>query len=53
MSDSGREGDAIAGDGIYSGMLAPAQTGFASFNGTIRTELNYVVNGQTGFVFSM
>jgi hypothetical protein len=51
MSDSGREGDAIAGDGIYSGMLAPVQTGFASFNGTIRTELNYVVNGQTGFVF--
>lgn len=51
MSDSGREGDAIAGDGIYSGMLAPAQTGFASFNGTIRTELSYVANGQTGFVF--
>lgn len=51
LSDTGREGDAIAGDGIYSGMLAPAQTGFAGFNGTIRTELNYVVNGQTGVVF--
>lgn len=51
LSDTGREGDAIAGDGVYSGMLAPAQTGFAGFNGTIRTELNYVVNGQTGVVF--
>ncbi|MBC3871178.1 choice-of-anchor X domain-containing protein [Undibacterium oligocarboniphilum] len=50
MSDSGREGDQVAGDGIYSGVLNPAQTGLASFNGTIRTELSYTVNGQAGVV---
>ena len=38
------------GAGAYAGMLAPAQTGLASFDGTIRTQVNYSVNGKTGKV---
>lgn len=50
ITDEGRNGDLIAGDGIFSGMLAPAQSGFASFAGTIRTELKYTVDGRAGVV---
>jgi hypothetical protein len=50
MDDGGQNGDAAAGDGIYSGILAPDRTGFASFNGTIRTELSYTVDGRPGSV---
>ena len=50
MADDGQNGDAIANDGVASSMLSPAQTGFASFNGTIRTEVRYSVGGQAGIV---
>jgi hypothetical protein len=50
MADDGQNGDAIANDGVTSGVLSPAQTGFASFNGTIRTEVRYSVGGQAGIV---
>lgn len=50
ISDEGRNGDVVAGDGIFSGVLAPAQSGFASFAGTIRTELKYTVDGRAGVV---
>lgn len=50
VSDEGRNGDLVAGDGIFSGVLAPAQSGFASFAGTIRTELKYTVDGHAGVV---
>lgn len=51
ISDEGRNGDVVAGDGVFSGVLAPAQSGFASFAGTIRTELKYTVDGRAGVVF--
>ncbi len=50
ISDEGRNGDVLAGDGVFSGVLAPAQSGFASFAGTIRTELKYTVDGRAGVV---
>lgn len=50
ITDDGNAGDAVAGDGIYSGALAPAQSGFAGFDGTIRSELRYNVAGQAGIV---
>lgn len=51
ISDEGRNGDTLAGDGVFSGALVPAQSGFASFAGTIRTELKYTVEGRAGVVF--
>ncbi|WP_426100587.1 hypothetical protein [Massilia sp. TSP1-1-2] len=50
FADDGEGADAVAGDGALAGILAPAQTGLASFNGTIRTELRYSVAGKNGFV---
>ncbi|MES2018392.1 MAG: hypothetical protein V4484_18040 [Pseudomonadota bacterium] len=38
------------GRGVFGGILAPAQTGLAGFNGTIRTEVRYTVGGKSGFV---
>lgn len=50
FGDDGKGADTVAGDGAHAGMLAPAQTGLASFAGTIRTEVQYSVNGKRGFV---
>ncbi len=50
FSDDGSNGDAVAGDGVFSGVLAPALTGFANFNGTIRTEVKYNVGDKSGVV---
>jgi hypothetical protein len=50
FADDGSGADAAAGDGAFAGVLAPSQTGLASFNGTIRTEVRYSVNGKSGFV---
>lgn len=50
LADTGRDGDQTAGDKTASGTLAPANTSFANFDGTIRTEVNYTVNGQAGAV---
>jgi hypothetical protein len=50
FADDGTGGDAVPGDGAFTGVLAPAQTGLASFNGTIRTEVRYNVGGKTGIV---
>lgn len=38
------------GTGAFAGVLAPSQTGLASFNGTIRSEVRFTVNGKEGFV---
>jgi hypothetical protein len=48
--DDGTGADPVPDDGAYAGVLAPAQTGLASFNGTIRTEVRYNVGGKTGVV---
>jgi hypothetical protein len=50
FADDGAGADQAAGDGIFSAVLAPAQTGLAGFHGAIRTEVRYSVNGQAGVV---
>jgi hypothetical protein len=50
FADDGRGADSVDGDGAFAGILAPSQTGLASFNGTIRTEVRYTVAGKAGFV---
>ncbi|GGC70539.1 choice-of-anchor X domain-containing protein [Undibacterium terreum] len=50
FADDGNNGDAAAGDGVSSGVLSPALTGFANFNGTIRTEVQYNVGDRSGVV---
>jgi hypothetical protein len=50
FADDGAGADPVPGDGAFAAVLAPAQTGLAAFNGTIRTELRYSVAGQAGVV---
>jgi hypothetical protein len=50
FADNGVGADAVGGDGAFAGVLAPSQTGLASFNGTIRSEVRFTVNGKEGFV---
>jgi hypothetical protein len=50
FADDGSGADAVGGDGAFGGILAPAMTGLASFNGTIRTQVDFSVNGKAGFV---
>jgi hypothetical protein len=51
FADNGRDGDALANDGISSAILRPSNSSFSTFNGTIRTEIEYTVNGQAGRLF--
>jgi hypothetical protein len=48
--DDGTGADPVPNDGAFAGVLAPAQTGLASFNGTIRTEVRYNAGGKNGVV---
>jgi hypothetical protein len=50
FADDGTGADPVPNDGAFAGVLAPAQTGLASFNGTIRTEVRYNVGGKSGVV---
>ncbi len=50
FTDDGRGADPVAGDGAFAAVLAPAQTGLAAFNGTIRTDVRYSVAGRAGAV---
>lgn len=50
FADDGGGADPVANDGAWAGVLAPAQTGLAGFNGTIRTEVRYSVAGKNGSV---
>lgn len=50
FADDGTGADPVAGDGAFAGVLAPAQTGLAGFDGTIRTQVSYSVNGKNGRV---
>ena len=50
FADDGTGPDPVPNDGAFAGVLAPAQTGLAGFNGTIRTEVRYNVGGKTGVV---
>lgn len=38
------------GQGAMTGVLAPAQTGLASFDGTIRTQVEYTAGGKSGMI---
>lgn len=51
LADDGRDGDQVAGDGVASARLTPGVGPFAHFDGTIRIEVNYSVNGNRGQVF--
>ncbi len=51
FSDDGNNSDAVAGDNMFSGVLTPATTGLAQFNGTIRLELKYNVGDRSGVLF--
>jgi hypothetical protein len=48
--DDGSGADPVPNDGAFAGVLAPAQTGLAGFNGTIRTEVRYTVGGKNGVI---
>ena len=50
FADDGNGADPVAGDGAFAGVLAPAQTGLAGFDGTIRTEVRFHVAGKSGAV---
>ena len=50
FADDGGGADPVPNDGAFAGVLAPAQTGLAGFNGTIRTEVRYSVGGKSGAV---
>jgi hypothetical protein len=50
FGDDGGKGDATAGDGTHTATLAPTQSGFAQFNGTIRSEIGYNVGDRSGVV---
>jgi len=50
FADDGAGADAAAGDSTFAAVLAPAQTGLAAFDGTIRTEVRYSVGGNAGAV---
>ena len=48
FADDGSGADPVSGDSHFSAVLAPSQTSLAQFNGTIRTEVRYTVNGRAG-----
>lgn len=50
FSDDGQQGDSVASDGILSGTFDPNASSLAQFNGTIRTEVNFNVGDNAGFV---
>jgi len=50
FADDGNGADPVAGDGAFAGVLAPAQTGLAGFDGTIRTEVGFNAGGKSGAV---
>jgi len=50
FADDGSGADAVAGDGAFAAILAPAMTGLASFHGTIRSRIDYTVGGKAGVV---
>ncbi|CAM4015405.1 hypothetical protein G4177_05790 [Corallococcus sp. ZKHCc1 1396] len=39
FGDGGRDGDAVAGDGIHTGRFQPSRQGFAMFSGTLRVDM--------------
>lgn len=50
-NDAGVQGDAVAGDGIFTAVMRPAAQGFATFAGTVRLEMHLDHAGQPGFIY--
>ena len=50
FNDAGLGADLLAGDGTYSGLLAPALQGFADYAGTVRVQLELNQDGRSGIV---
>lgn len=50
FADDGNGADPVAGDGAFAGVLAPAQTGLAGFDGTVRTEVRFNAGGKSSAV---
>lgn len=50
FNDAGLGADLLAGDGTYSGLLAPALQGFADYAGTVRVQLELNQDGRSGMV---
>jgi hypothetical protein len=53
FNDAGLGADLLAGDGTYSGLLAPALQGFADYAGTVRVQLELNQDGRSGWCPSM
>lgn len=51
VNDQGQQGDAVAGDGIFTATVQPAAQGFAGYAGLLRLELHLEHAGQPGFLF--
>jgi hypothetical protein len=51
VNDVGVQGDAAAGDGIFTAVMRPAAQGFSTFAGTVRLELHLDHAGQPGFIY--
>jgi hypothetical protein len=51
VNDAGVQGDAAAGDGVFTALMQPAVQGFGNFAGTVRLELSLEHAGQPGFVY--
>ncbi len=51
INDSGTQGDAQAGDGVFTAVMQPGTQGFAGFAGTVRLELHLEYAGQPGFIY--
>lgn len=51
VNDSGEQGDAVAGDGIFTAVMQPATQGFGAFAGTVRLEMHLDYAGQPGFIY--
>ena len=51
VNDAGQDGDAVAGDGVFTGVMQPATQGFAGVSGLIRLSLDLDYAGQPGFLY--
>jgi hypothetical protein len=51
VNDAGLQGDAVAGDGVFTAVMQPAAQGFGNFAGTVRLELTLDHAGQPGFLY--
>ncbi len=51
INDAGTQGDAVAGDGVFTALMQPAAQGFGSFAGTVRLEMSLDHAGQPGFIY--